>query len=72
MSGLSSSPHRTTNKPRALVLRYGVAAVIVAAAILISHFNLDFSRGTPFLVFYPVPLLALVWWPRGRDCWQLC
>jgi PAS domain S-box-containing protein len=59
MSALAS-PHRTTNKPRALVLRYGVAVLIVAAAILICLFNLNFSRGTPFLLFYPVPVLAFL------------
>ncbi len=60
MSVLAASPHRTTNKPSVLVLRYGLAVLIVVAAFLISLFNLDFSRGTPFLLFYPVPVLAFL------------
>jgi PAS domain S-box-containing protein len=65
MSILAPSPYRSSNKPQALVLRYGVAVLIVAAAILICFFNLDFARGTPFLLFYPVPLLALLYGGLG-------
>jgi PAS domain S-box-containing protein len=42
-----------------------VAILIAAAAILVCLFNLDFARGTPFLLFYPVPLLALLYGGLG-------
>jgi signal transduction histidine kinase len=45
---------------RVVVLRYGVAVLTVAGAILVSFFDRDFSRGTPFLLFFPVPLLAFL------------
>ncbi|HEX9111145.1 MAG TPA: PAS domain S-box protein [Terriglobales bacterium] len=37
-----------------------MAVLIVAAAILGNFFNLHFGRGAPFLLFYPVPLLAFL------------
>ncbi|HEV2688193.1 MAG TPA: PAS domain S-box protein, partial [Bryobacteraceae bacterium] len=58
MAVLAASPHRAMNKPRTLVLRYGVAVLIVIAAAVLCLSNLEFARGTPFLLFYPVPLLA--------------
>ena len=42
------------------MLRYGAAVLIVGGATLLSLFNLEFSRGTPFLLFYAVPPLALL------------
>jgi PAS domain S-box-containing protein len=42
------------------VLRYGAAVLIVGVATLLSLFNLEFNRGTPFLLFYAVPPLALL------------
>jgi PAS domain S-box-containing protein len=42
------------------MLRYGAAVLIVGVATLLSFLNLEFNRGTPFLLFYAVPPLALL------------
>jgi signal transduction histidine kinase len=56
-----ASPDTTANTPaRTGVFRYGAAVLLVVAASLVGLYDLEFSRGTPFLLFYPVPLLAFL------------
>jgi light-regulated signal transduction histidine kinase (bacteriophytochrome) len=47
------------------VLRYGAAVLTVAVVILITFSNIGFSRTTPFLLFYPVPVLAFLYGGLG-------
>jgi PAS domain S-box-containing protein len=48
-----------------VTFRYVLAVIVVAATLFVVFINVEFARNTPFLLFYPVPVLAFLWGGLG-------
>lgn len=62
---MNGYPSLNAGPRRSAVIRYGFAILMVVASTLVSVLLRPASYHTPFLFFYPAPLLALLFGGRG-------